>query len=120
MLQLCGQNENIIPCGHYSISRKKGKGLRRVSIPPKTLFNNSLVYDSSTDWIFLVIWNFCLQHPTQPIQQFMFYCLSEKKHTPPQALHIKKKNLLLPQTKKMAAFQDSIVHKHSGQELLEH
>jgi len=51
--------------------------------------------------------------------QFNSLCSTEKIHTPPQALHIKK-NLLLPQTKKMAAFQDSIVHKHSGQELLEH
>ncbi|KAL1272161.1 hypothetical protein QQF64_031177 [Cirrhinus molitorella] len=61
-----------MPCRHYSISRDRGKGCRRVSpqdiISQEALRNKSVVYDSSTDWYFLVMWNFCLQHPTQPIQ----------------------------------------------------
>ncbi len=48
---------------------------------------------------------------------FMSYQPSEKIHTPPQVLHIYKIQLL---PTKMAAFQDSLVYKRGGQELLEH
>ncbi len=48
---------------------------------------------------------------------FMSYQPSEKIHTPPQVLHIYKIQLL---PTKMAAFQDSLVYKRGGQELLVH
>ncbi len=32
---------------------------------PKLFCHKSVVYDSSTDWHFVVMWDFCLQHPTQ-------------------------------------------------------
>ncbi len=61
----------------------------RESIPTETFCHKSVVYDSSTDWHFVVMWDFCLQHPTQPIQWQVHPGLCPTSHQRKYTLHLK-------------------------------
>ncbi len=92
-LQLCDWKKNRIRCVRYYIRYERGEWIKRVSlrepIPTETFCHKSVVYDSSTDWHFVVMWDFCLQHPTQPIQWQVHPGLCPTSHQRKYTLHLK-------------------------------
>ncbi len=92
-LQLCDWKKNRIRCVRYYIRYERGEWFKRVSlrepIPTETFCHKSVVYDSSTDWHFVVMWDFCLQHPTQPIQWQVHPGLCPTSHQRKYTLHLK-------------------------------